>query len=126
MSGAFIVALPLLATLGAALLAAVPVGLMSEHVPRKLPGYATLVQFSLVGLAVVVAAVSSAGADACSQDQGDRIAVLWIGAGAALVGGLVIAASLVRRSQRGLIAVAVVLPYVVAGVLVSLVAPCLN
>jgi hypothetical protein len=60
MSGSTILALPLLATLGAALLAAVPVGLMSERVPRQLPGYATLVQFSLVMLAVVAAVVSSA------------------------------------------------------------------
>jgi hypothetical protein len=122
----FIVAVPLLATLGAALLAAVPVGLISEHVPRRLPGYATLVQLSLVGLAVVVAVVSSAGAEECSQGGGDRTAVLWIGAGAALVGGLVIATSLLRRSQRGLIAVAVVLPYVIGLVLVFQIAPCLN
>jgi hypothetical protein len=126
MSGSFIVALPLLATLGAALLAAVPVGLMSERIPRQLPGYAALVQFSLVLRAVVAAVVSSAGADVCSQDSGAPKTILWIGSGVALVGGLVIAASLLRRSQRGLIAVALVLPYAVALVLVFQVAPCLN
>jgi hypothetical protein len=126
MSGTFLVALPLLATLVAALLAAVPVGLLSQHGPRQLSGYAALIQFSLVGLAVLVESLSPGGASACTQNTASRETIVWIGAGTALAGGIVIAASLQRRSHRGLIVPALVLPYVVAVLLVFLVAPCLD
>jgi hypothetical protein len=126
MTGVFLVALPLLATLVAALLAAVPVGLLSRYVPRQLSGYAALIQFSLVGLAVLVESLSPGGANACLQNTGSRETIVWIGAGTALAGGLVIAASLGRRSHRQLIVPALVLPYVVGVLLVFQVAPCLN
>jgi len=126
MAGTFFVALPLIATLVAALLAAVPVGLLSQHVPRQLSGYAALTQFSLVGLAVLVESLSPGGASDCLQNTASPETIVWIGAGTALAGGLVIAASLRHRSHRQLIVPALVLPYVVGVLLVLQVAPCLN
>jgi hypothetical protein len=126
MAEVFLVALPLMATLVAALLAAVPVGLLSQHVPRQLSGYAALIQFSLLGVAVLVESLSPGGADACTENTASRETILWIGAGTALAGGLVIAASLRHRSHRELIVPALVLPYVVALLLVFQIAPCLN
>ena len=126
MAGMFLVALPLMATLVAALLAAVPVGLLSQHVPRQLTGYAALIQFSLLGLAVLVESLSPGGAGACTENSASPETIVWIGAGTALAGGIVIAASLRHRSHRELIVPALVLPYVVALLLVFQVAPCLN
>jgi hypothetical protein len=126
MSSTFVVALPLLATLAAALVAAVPVGLIRPQRAPHLSAYAALVQFCLVGLAALVHVLSPTDANACQQGADVPEAILWIGSGAAVAGGVVIATSLLRRSHRQLIVLALVLPYVAALVLVLRVVPCLD
>jgi hypothetical protein len=127
MFAVIILALPLVFSAVAALLAAVPVHMMSRDAVADLQRRAARVQPSLVALEVLLVLIyRPSDAAACNQTGSVAEAIPWIALCSMIVGGVVVATSLMRESRRRLIVIAIVLSYVAGFAFLSQIGPCQN